>query len=201
MGANNSSNTIFQPESWTQHLPLNAMFERVQPLEVDLGCGKGRFLLARAKANPQINYLGVDRLLGRLRKIDRNLLKLGLANVRLLRIEAAYAADFLFPPDVVSAMYIFFPDPWPKRRHQKRRLFTRSFLDSVERMLLPGGQVHAATDDMAYFEHIREVLRSDRRFQEVEALELCAEERTNFEAKFVEAGLEIGRCSYQKVQS
>ncbi|NTW37180.1 MAG: methyltransferase domain-containing protein, partial [Syntrophobacteraceae bacterium] len=86
-----------------------------------MGCGKGRFLSLRAAANPGVNFLGVDRQTGRLEKTERKCRRLGLRNVRLLRAEAGDVLSRRLPPESVSGFYLFFPAPWPKRRHHPRR--------------------------------------------------------------------------------
>src|SRR5688572_22700975 len=110
---------IYRPASYLDRLPLAEMFPQAQPLEVELGAGDGSFLIAWAKANPARNFLGVERLLGRIRKIDRKASRAGLQNVRLMRIEASYFLEYLLPRNSVTALHIYFPDPWPKRKHWK----------------------------------------------------------------------------------
>jgi tRNA (guanine-N7-)-methyltransferase len=189
---------VISPDSWTRELPAERLFERRQPLEVDIGCGKGRFLLARAAAAPTVDFLGIDRMLGRIRKLDRKILRAGLRNVRLLRIEASYALQRLLPPSSVSGFYIFFPDPWPKRRHHRRRLFGDVFVEALDRTLVPDGFVHVATDHLDYFKEVRERMRGDSRFEEIPAFEPSEEERTDFEVEFLRQNAPIGRCSFRK---
>jgi tRNA (guanine-N7-)-methyltransferase len=179
-------------------LPLRQIFANEAPIEVDLGCGKGRFLLARAKDRPDINYLGVDRMLRRIRKVDRKAVRAGLTNIRLFRMEAYYAVSYLIPPDSISAYYILFPDPWPKKKHHDHRLFNKRFIDALSRTLLPGGPVHVATDHLPYFEQICEVMRHETdRFDEMPAWEPAEHERTDFELLFV-GRTPIGRASFMK---
>lgn len=192
------ASTIIAPPSWTGELPLAEILDPAKPLEVDVGCGKGRFLLARAAAHTEVNFLGIERLLRRLRKIDRKAIRRGIENVRLLRIEAAYAVQFMLPPLSVSAFYVFFPDPWPKRRHHRRRLFTADFLDALDRTLLPAGRLHVATDHADYFEEIHALLLSDARFEPIPTFVPREEERTDFERVFLTQGQPIGRCSFRK---
>ncbi len=187
------------PTDWAAPLDLPAVFGRVpQQLEVDLGCGKGRFLLARAAAHPETSFLGLDRQTRRLAKVERNAQRAQLANIRLLYAEAAYAVTHLLPPGSVAAYYIFFPDPWPKRRHHRRRLFDAAFLDALNITLLPRGCIHLATDHLDYFEHIRRLLAGDARLLETEAFVTSDEERTNFELIFIQQNKPIGRCSFAK---
>ena len=187
------------PADWAAPLDLAAAFGRApQLLEVDLGCGKGRFLLARAAAHPEISFLGLDRQTRRLAKVERKAQRAQLANIRLLYAEAAYAVVHLLPRGSVAAYYIFFPDPWPKRRHHRRRLFDAAFLDALNTTLLPGGCIHLATDHLDYFESIRRLLAGDARLGEIEPFVTSAEERTDFELIFLQQNKPIGRCSFAK---
>lgn len=189
------------PSNWAAPLDLAAVFGKPPaPVEVDLGCGKGRFLLARARACPAISFLGIDRLRARVLKVERQALRLGLANVRLMFVEAGYAVTYLLPPGSVSTFYIFFPDPWPKRRHGRRRLFAAGFLNALQRTLVGRGRVHIATDYADYFESIREIFRRDPRFAEVEPFVPRAEERTEFELVFLNQRQPINRCSFELVR-
>ena len=191
--------SIVTPASWTRQLNLQDLYQEPgAPLEVDLGCGKGRFLAARAKQNPDVNYLGVDRLLVRLRKFEKKIVRHTLANVRLLRVEASYAVEHLLPPDSVSACYLFFPDPWPKRRHHRRRLINDAFLNSLNRIMRRGGSIHIATDHANYFEGIRDCFGQRAEFEETSRLVPSEQEQTEFERIFITNGDAIGRCSYKK---
>src|SRR5262245_10749842 len=102
---------LYRPESWVHPLPLAEMFAESQPLEVELGSGDGSFLAQWAGAHPERNFIGVERLLGRLRKLDRKGQRLGLRNLRVMRIEASYFLEYLLPPESVSALHVYFPDP------------------------------------------------------------------------------------------
>ena len=184
---------LIRPASWTQQLDPASFSNPDRPLEVDVGCGKGRFLMARSAAHSETDFLGIDRLLRRLRKIDRKLQRRGSTNVRLLRIEALYAIEHLLPPLCVTTFYVFFPDPWPKRRHHRRRLFSNTFLDALYRILLPAGRIHVATDNGDYFEQIRGVFAGDERFEEEPAFVPSDQERSDFELIFLAQGGNIGR--------
>lgn len=185
------------PPDWLEPLPLERQFESAQPLEIDLGCGKGRFLLERARSHPDVNFLGIDRMLRRIRKIDNKARRRGLRNVRLLRVEGFYAVAYLMPAAAVRTYYIFFPDPWPKTRHHENRLFNPPFVDALHRTLLPGGAVHVATDHQPYFASIADILRRDARFEETPPFEPTAEERTEFELWYLDKS-PIGRLSVRK---
>lgn len=188
---------LIEHEDIAAPLPFDALFDPARAVEVDVGCGKGRFLLARAARFPDIQFLGIDRMLPRIRKIDRKVQRAGLPNVRLLRLEAAYTLSRLLPPHRIRTFYIFFPDPWPKRRHHKRRLFDQGFLDVLWSRLEPGGEVQFATDHLDYFEATRRLLAADPRFEEVPAVERAPEELTDFELIFRGQGLPIGACGFR----
>lgn len=122
-----------------------------RPLEVDLGCGDGSFLLEMARHFPERDFLGVERLLGRVRKVCKKLTKAQLSNARVLRLESRYVTEWLLPPAAVSRLHLLCPDPWPKVRHHRRRLVQAEFLTSVRRVLVPGGEFLFMTDDEDYF--------------------------------------------------
>ena len=188
-----------RPSDWLSCLDLAAVFGRPpQALAVDLGCGKGRFLLARAAAFPAISFLGIDRLGSRLLKVERKARRRGLHNLRLFYVEAYYAVRYLIPAGSVADYYVFFPDPWPKRRHHRRRLFDAEFLDALQRTLKPGGAVHIATDHLNNFQAIHQALARDSRFSEIPPFVPGPGERTDFERIFLSQQVPIGRCSFRK---
>jgi tRNA (guanine-N7-)-methyltransferase len=189
---------IIRPANYLDPLDWSKVFGRVAPVEIDVGCGKGGFLVWAARQRPAHNFLGVDRLLVRLRKADKKAARAGVTNVRLLRIESSYLIGRLIPADSVTAYHIFFPDPWPKRRHIARRLFNAAFLRDVDRTLQRGGAVHVATDDANYFAQIQEVARESGRFGEVTPVALPVEAQTEFEQLFVAQGLPIFRACYRR---
>ncbi len=166
-------------------------------LEVDLGCGKGRFLLAHAAKKPETNFLGIDRMLRRIRKVDNRARRLDRDNIRLMRVEGYYAVAHLLPPASVDAYYVFFPDPWPKARHEEHRLFNKRFLDALHRTLAPGGIAHVATDHLPYFEQLSDIFAGDARFAPVEPFVPPEDEQTDFECYYI-GQKPIGRLSVRK---
>jgi tRNA (guanine-N7-)-methyltransferase len=192
-----SPTVVIQPPDIASALPFHEIFDPTRPLEVDVGCGKGRFLLARATAHRDVQFLGIDRQLDRIRKIDRKVIRAGLDNVRLLRLEALYSLNFLLPAHSIRTVYVFFPDPWPKRRHHRHRIFSPAFLDVLWSRLVSGGRIEAATDNLEYFQEIRKILSADARFHEVPAMERNEAEQTDFERIFRGQGLPIGACAFE----
>ena len=134
----------------------------------------------------------------RLRKVEKKVRREALTNVRLIQIEASYLVGYMLPPGAISAYYIFFPDPWPKRRHHRRRLFSPAFMNSLHGTLVEGGRVHIATDHLDYFAEIHGLMNADTRFEEIAAFVPEEEEQTNFELIFLGQQKEIGRCSFSR---
>ena len=168
-----------------------------RPLEIDIGSGKGRFMVARSGKFPEVNYLGIERQLGRIHSSGRRCERAGRENVRVYRMEGYYAISKMMPSSYVANYYFFFPDPWPKDRHHDNRLFNPAFMDALFRTLEEDGCLHVATDHLPYFEEIYELLKKDSRFEAIEAFEPDHSERTDFELIF--AHKEVGRCSFRKV--
>ena len=148
----------YVPKSLTSALEFDKVFSRPAPLEIDLGCGDGVFLAALAQENPAHNFLGIERLLGRVRSVCRKVARLDLKNARILRMESNYAVRHLLAAGSVTTFHLLFPDPWPKRRHHRRRAFTPEFVSSIHRALIAGGLFHVATDHADYFHQIERVI-------------------------------------------
>lgn len=192
-----STSLIYRPASWVERLRLEEMFPVPRPLEVELGSGDGSFMAKWAALKPDRNFLGVERLLGRLRKLDRKAQRAGLANLRLMRIEAAYFLEFLLPLASVTAMHLYFPDPWPKRKHRKNRLVNERFPELVSRVLVADGVMYLRTDDLDYFSQMREVFAADKRFVEVETPAELMAVITDFERGFQARGVGTNRAAYR----
>ncbi|HEX4653778.1 MAG TPA: tRNA (guanosine(46)-N7)-methyltransferase TrmB [Candidatus Udaeobacter sp.] len=144
--------------SLTNRLHLEEIFGRDAPLHVDLGCGEGSFLCAMAQRLPEKNFLGIERLVGRVRSAARKAADLN--NVRLLHIEISYAVRYLLPAESVETFYLLFPDPWPKRRHHRRRTVTEDFVNTLSAAVCKGGVIYIATDHLEYFRKIKEIASS-----------------------------------------
>src|ERR1700757_3325669 len=153
------------PELRTARLDVAELFGRSAPLQVDLGCGDGSFLCEMAQQFPKRNFLGIERLTKRVEKVRRKAEK--LENVRVLRADTSCAVLYLLPESSVETFYLLFPDPWPKQRHQFRRIFTRAFLDAIAVTLEQNGVLRVATDQCDYFHQIERVSRAQLQFQVV----------------------------------
>ncbi len=183
--------TILQPLNLADHFPTP------QPLEVELGCGDGSFIVEWARRNPKRNFLGVERLLGRIRKPDKRGRRLGLTNLSLVRIEIGYFLEYLLPPASTDAIHVYFPDPWPKVKHAKNRLINERFNALARRALKPGGVVHLRTDHVDYFAQMLTVFRADNSFTEVETPADLAAVTTDFEREFNAKGIPANRTSWR----
>ena len=178
-------------------LPLHTCFPSSSPIEVDIGCGRGRFLLARAQGHPNVNFIGIDQSLLRLRKIDRKAVSRNLDNIRLVHADASRILAML-PAQSISTFYVFFPDPWPKRRHHVRRLVSPSFINLIFQALAPRGSIHLCTDHADYFAWMLHHWRVETRFREIEPFIPTEEEETDFGVLFRNQNLPTNRCSFQK---
>ena len=182
------------------------IFGRAGPVHIEIGTGKAAFLLNQAKAQPEVNFLGVERANKYYRfGVDR-IGRWGLTNVRIIRADAAaFLADFA-PAGCVDCCHIYFPDPWPKRRHHKRRFFTAARLEQVIRMLKTGGIIKVATDDAEYFDLIKQLFEGEKaRLQPTEFLPAAGADvgewvGTNFERKYLKQNRPIYTIAVRKTR-
>jgi tRNA (guanine-N7-)-methyltransferase len=185
------------PDFFDTSLDLQGVFRRNAPLHVDLGCGDGSFLAALAQQNPAKNFLGVERLARRVRSTARK--TGGLHNVRVIEAETSYVVRYLLPPRSVEAFYLLFPDPWPKRRHHRRRLVNDNFLAEMAEALADQGVVHTATDHRDYFDQIRCLAERSENFNVIVSHRGNDFPQSSFEKQFREAGAEIYCLALRKV--
>lgn len=175
-------------------LPLDRLLRGGGEWEVELGYGKGRFLLERAAAEPERRFLGVEMVTRYERMFVRRARRRSLGNWMSLRGEALYLLSTVLPPAFASALHVYFPDPWPKARHHKRRLFDPETLDLVLGLLRPGGRFFFASDFLEYGELVCDILAGHPavQFQRRDGLWPDGP-RTNYEAKYVREGRPILR--------
>jgi tRNA (guanine-N7-)-methyltransferase len=192
------NNLVVELNSIVEPVDLTRLFPKPQPLEVELGCGDASFLVEFARRNPGKNFIGVERLLGRISKLDRKGRRAGLTNLRGVRIESSYFLQFLLPPDSASALHIYFPDPWPKKKHRKYRLINESFPRLAHAALAPGGVIYLRTDDADYFAQMAEVFGASREFQKIETPAELSELFTDFEREFLARGIQTLRAAYRR---
>lgn len=193
-----ASSRLIELTSILERIDVSKFFKRFQPLHVELGCGDASFLAEYAHRHPELNFIGVERLMGRVKKVERKGNRLGLTNVCGVRIESAYFLEFLLPAHCATAVHIYFPDPWPKKKHQRFRLINERFPALAWQALHPGGIVFLRTDDVDYFTQMQEVFAADSRFKPVGTPEELAAVVTDFERDFNAEGIPTQRAAYQR---
>ncbi len=141
-------------------LPWNASewFGREAPLEIEVGSGKGLFLAAAAAGDPARNFLGIEILAKYARFTAARLVARSLDNARVIHGDARHFFQHLLPTASVAAVHVYFPDPWWKARHKKRRVMNEPFVRDIERVLVPGGMLHFWTDVEEYFRESLELI-------------------------------------------
>ncbi len=178
------------PPSATLDLP--AAFGNTRPIEVEIGPGKGAFLLRRAARRPEINLLGVEWVRPYALYVADRAYRARLQNVRAVCADAAVLFRRSLPAESLWRVHIYFPDPWPKRRHRGRRLVTAAFLRDVHEALRPGGWVGTVTDHDEYFQQIRAALAGADGLAEVPFKPVEDEQGwlvgSNFERKYADTG-------------
>jgi tRNA (guanine-N7-)-methyltransferase len=180
-----------------------ALFGNANPVEIEVGFGKGLFLLTASAARPDVNYFGVEIVRALQLFVATRVALRGLPNVKLASADARALLRDAVPEASVSAVHVYFPDPWWKLRHHKRRLFTPPFAAAVARVLKPGGVFHIVTDVGDYFEVMKEVLATTPGLTPVPPLPPNEPQHdldylTNYERKFRKEGRPIYRVAYAK---
>lgn len=180
------------------HWQTKKIFGNDAPLEIDAGSGKGRFLLAHAQTHPDTNFIGIEWQNKRVWKVAKKAFSAGCRNIRLVRTEITFLLENLVADNTVQTLYVFYPDPWPKRKHHHRRLMQPAFLELAARKLQPGGKLHFATDNVEYAQATRKVMEQQHFLQPCEPFIPVLQEKTDFELLFEEQGLFANRLSLQK---
>jgi tRNA (guanine-N7-)-methyltransferase len=181
-------------------LDLHEVFGNDNPVEVEVGFGKGSFLLTAAPARPEVNFLGVEIERKYQLYTATRIAKRTLRNVRLVRADARQFLRGCLADQCVSAVHVYFPDPWWKKRHHKRRVFTAAFAGECARVLRPGGRLHVATDVEEYFGIMTGLVTQVPQMRRVPLPESGEPEHmTNFERKAREAGLAVFRAGFERV--
>lgn len=134
---------------------------------------------------------------GRIQKLDKKGRRIGLTNTRGVRIESAYFLEFLLPPHSATALHVYFPDPWPKKKHRRHRLIGETFPALARQALAPGGAVFLRTDDADYFRQMNEVFGAAKEFEKSETPPALAEITTDFEREFNAQGIPTLRAAFQ----
>lgn len=184
-----------------QRLNLETIFGNDQPVELEVGFGKGSFLVESATKNPQINYLGIEIDKGLQLYVATRLLKRSFTNTKVLQGDG-YRLLQGIEDGALQAVHVYFPDPWWKKRHRKRRVFTEAFVEEVSRVLTPRGTLYIATDVAEYFQVMISIMtnRIDfeaTQFDRSETKDLTLP-MTNFERKAVLVNRPVWRATFVK---
>lgn len=180
------------------------VFPKAQPVELDIGCGRGLFVFTAASAAPHVNFAGIEIDYREGRRAAMRLSKREMDNARIIGGDCRRMLMELIPESSVSAAHVYFPDPWWKKRHQKRRLFNPEFVQMLARIVSPGGHVHHWTDVADYFEMASAFLDASPEFQRCSPpvqrdAENDMDYQTSFERKKRKLGLPIWRGLWQRV--
>ena len=186
-----------KPEDFDGQIDFVHIFGRESPVHIEIGCGKGTFLLNQAKAQSELNFLGIEWANKYYRYAVDRIGRWGLTNVRIVRTDAAtFLADYL-PDSSVQCFHIYFPDPWPKKRHHKRRFISTDNLAQLIRCLKLDGQIRIATDHVEYFQQIQQVIADQpHQLRQLDFLPTAGADQgewvgTNFERKYLKENRQI----------
>ncbi len=192
---------IDPPPGW---LDLDAVFGRPAARILEIGCGDGEALALMAQAQPEADFLGMETHRPGVGHLLLTAERLALHNVRVLCMDAVEALDRHLPEACLERVQIFFPDPWPKRRHHKRRLIQPAFVGLLARALRPGGCLHLATDWEHYAAHILAVVEADSHFRNAAgsgrlADRLAGRPITRFERRGEHLGHRVRESDFQQM--
>ena len=188
-------------------IDLGHLFARSGPVQIEIGSGKGTFLLNQAKAYPQVNFLGIEWANKFYRYSVDRMRRWQINNIRILRTDARDFIGQFLQDESVSVFHVYFPDPWPKKRHHKRRFFSSANISNALRCLESGGQLRVATDHAEYFEVISEILLKRPEFarllEQIDFFSTDAAQAgewvgSNFERKYIKEGRNIYTLAVKK---
>jgi tRNA (guanine-N7-)-methyltransferase len=187
------------PELDTDARPFwGAIFGNARPVEVEIGSGTGTFLLQVSLDHPEINYFGIEHSRSHAALVEGRIQREHRANVILIAADADCVVRRLIPAESVQAFHIYFPDPWWKRRHHRRRLFTDDFARALADALIPGGRVFTATDVLEVFELICKTMAATDAFIQQPEARSPRRLPTSFERKGTVAGATICEMCFRK---
>ena len=188
--------------------PLNfeEVFGRKAPVVFEIGCGMGETTAAIAQAHPEVNFLGCEVFVAGVGALSKRIKEMELKNVRIIRHYAVDVIEHMIPPESLDGVHIYFPDPWRKARHHKRRLVAQPFIGKLCTRIRQGGYIHCATDWQNYAEQMLDVLSHEPALQDwkgegycpIQGNPLCERPRTKFQARGENLGHGIWDLVYIK---
>ncbi|MBN2326233.1 MAG: tRNA (guanosine(46)-N7)-methyltransferase TrmB [Candidatus Omnitrophica bacterium] len=200
---------LIAPGSIDEHLDFERIFGDDNPVEIEIGAGKGRFILAESKRRPDVNFIAIER--------SRKILRIGLLravkemreNCRFFCWDADFVLKLLIQPKTVQAYHVYFPDPWPKKRHKKRRLFNPRFIEKMAETLTKSGILHLKTDHEKYFHETHDRIQTSGCFrvlskhssqESIHEFDEAAANATHYEIKWRLESRKIFSVQYQAIQ-
>ena len=184
---------LYEIESNQQMWDLKEIFDKDADTVVEIGFGMGRSLFQMAQANPEINYLGIEVHRAGVGSLVADLNEYQVENVRIASHDAVEVFKYNIPDESLAGVQVFFPDPWPKKKHHKRRLIQPEFVQLLCRKLKPGGVIHCATDWEDYAHHMMDVLKSTKGIQNTQEGEnFCPRPEHRPLTKFENRGKNLG---------
>ena len=197
-----TQSAIVEPPEEGEILDPMSWFDTPGPFELEIGCGKGGFLLARTREKPAVRLLGVEWANKFFKYAADRMVRRGIDNVRVMRTDARFLVQDHLPAVSVRVLHLYHPDPWPKKRHHKRRLVQVKFAEAVARILEPGGRWLIQTDHQEYFEWIREIVGASPDLEPIAWPDAVGGNDpewsgTNFEVKYRREGRSIHRVAYR----
>ncbi|RJP23652.1 MAG: tRNA (guanosine(46)-N7)-methyltransferase TrmB [Candidatus Omnitrophota bacterium] len=201
---------LIPPGGIDEKLDFEIIFGNTNPVEIEIGTGKGRFILAESLNRPDTNFLGIERSLKFLRIAVLRATQTPRSNCTFLNLDADMVVKLLIRPHSISAYHVYFPDPWPKGRHQKRRLFNPRFLEKMAETLIDKGLLHVKTDHADYFSYANESIQQSGRFDLLDHslsheilshIDEAPDTATHYEIKFRKEERQIYSAIFQALNS
>jgi len=195
---------LLRPEGLAGAVDFEEIFGRRGPVHIEIGSGKGTFLLAQAGHAPDVNFLGIERANKYYRYAVDRIGRWGLANVRIIRADAARFLSEHVGDSAVDWFHVYFPDPWPKKRHHKRRFVSGSNMAQMVRCLKTGGVIQIVTDHTDYFEEIQKAIEAQGKRLDTIAFTPAAGSGdgeltgTNYERKYIKNKRDIYSIAVRK---
>jgi tRNA (guanine-N7-)-methyltransferase len=187
---------LLDTSRWSEAPEFVDIFSNDHPVEIEIGCGKAKLLIARAQSHPDRNFIGIDYTWRFMKYGCHRSQKRMLPNIRFIKEEAKHIVTEFVRPKSISIFHVYFPDPWPKRRQQKRRLLNRHFVENLHDKLVDDGMIEVVTDDFEYsiaikaaFAETASLWREIRQSSNKPLFD--TEVKTNYECKWRAAGRTI----------
>lgn len=197
------ADVLVAPEQVAEQVDFGQLFGNDRPVEVEIGSGKGGFLIEAAGARPSHNFLGLEYVEKFAMYIADRAVRRGLTNIRVLSVDAGHLVIHRVPTSSIDVLHVYHPDPWPKKRHHKRRLFQPAFVEAVIRTLKPGGRWYIQTDHAEYFEVMKAVTLDRPQLQPIDFASQDPESgspvlQTNFAVRYGQGGESIYQLAFRK---